>query len=36
MTMEEVEHRGKFIGASLSHFFFCGWKASTVSSARGS
>lgn len=24
MMMEEVEHRGKFMGANLSHFFFCG------------
>lgn len=36
MTMEEAEHRGKVIGANLSHFFFWGWKASTVSSAEGS
>lgn len=36
MMMEEVEHRGKVMGANLSHFFFWGWKASTVSRAVGS
>lgn len=36
MTIKEVEHLGKFIGANLSHFFFWAWKASTVSSAEGS
>lgn len=36
MTIEDVEHRGKAMGASLSHFFFWGWKASTVSRAVGS
>lgn len=36
MMMEEVEHRGKVMGANLSHFFLWGWKASTVSRAEGS
>lgn len=36
MTMKDVEHRGNAIGDRLSHFFFCGWRASTVSRAVGS
>lgn len=36
MTMKDVEHRGNAIGDRLSHFFFWGWKASTVSRAVGS